>query len=55
LGFEPPILSYADVRQYAEDFLDEYQSKRSIPTPIEEIIEFDFEMDQDPPMFERSG
>jgi len=45
LGFEPPILSYDDVREHAEEFLAEYHSEESVPTPIEEIAEFDFGMD----------
>ena len=44
MGFEPPVLSYHEVRTYAEEFLDDYHSDRSVPTPIEEIVEFDFEM-----------
>ncbi len=44
MGFEPPILSYDDVRDYAEEFLAEYHSDGSVPTPIEEIVEFDFGM-----------
>ncbi len=45
MGFEPPVLSYHEVRTYAEEFLDEFHPDRSVPTPIEEIVEFDFEMD----------
>jgi len=45
LGVEPPDLSYDEVREYAEEFLDEYHSERSVSTPIEEIVEFDFEME----------
>ena len=45
MGFEPPVLSYDDVRGYAEEFLAEYHAKESVPTPIEEIVEFDFGMD----------
>ena len=45
MGFEPPVLSYHEVRTYAEEFLDEYHSDRSVPTPIEEIVEFDLDMD----------
>jgi hypothetical protein len=45
LGFEPPILSYEDIRDYAEEFLAEYHPQGSVPTPIEQIVEFDFGMD----------
>ena len=45
MGFEPPILSYDDVRDHAEEFLATYHSEGLVPTPIEEIVEFDFGMD----------
>ncbi len=45
MGFEPPILSYDQVRVYAEEFLAEYHPDGGVPTPIEEIVEFDFGLD----------
>ena len=35
-----PRLSYEDVRRSADAFLGEHHSSRSIPIPIEEIVEF---------------
>lgn len=43
--FSPAILSYLDVRSEAERFLTEYHGSRTIPIPIEEIVEFDLSMD----------
>lgn len=45
MAYDPPVLSYDDVRKHAEEFLDEFHKNRSIPTPIEEIVEFDFGME----------
>lgn len=45
MPYEPPILSYDDVREHADEFLGEYHADRSIPIPIEEIVEFDFGME----------
>jgi hypothetical protein len=45
LAYDPPVLTYDDIRRHAEEFLDEFHKDRSIPTPIEEIVEFDFEME----------
>lgn len=42
MGYDPPVLSYDDVREYAEEFLSEFHEDQSIPTPIEEIVEFDY-------------
>jgi hypothetical protein len=45
LAFKAPFLRYDDLRKCAEDFLAKYNPKRTIPVPIEEIIEFQFGMD----------
>ena len=42
--FRPAILSYDDLRRRAEEFLEEFHGERSLPVPIEEIVEFDFEL-----------
>ena len=39
-----PILSYEDIRSKADDFLAEFHPSREIPVPIEEIIEFQLDM-----------
>lgn len=41
----PERLAYEDIRQRANDFLSTYHPERSIPVPIEEIIEFQLGMD----------
>jgi hypothetical protein len=43
--FSPEALSYEDLRREAEEFLSEYHPSLSIPTPIEEIVEFDLGID----------
>jgi len=43
--FRPAILSYDDLRRRAEEFLEEFHRERSLPVPIEEIVEFDFELE----------
>jgi hypothetical protein len=43
--YEPLILSYDELRHHAEEFLAENYPETSIPIPIEEIVEFDFEME----------
>jgi hypothetical protein len=40
-----PFLTNEQLGAAAEQFLDEHHPSRSIPVPIEEIIEFDFGMD----------
>ena len=45
MTYVPQVLSYEDLRGQAEEFLSEYHPSLEIPTPIEEIVEFDFEMD----------
>lgn len=37
-----PIYSYEDLRKKADDFLHTYNLSGDIPVPIEEIVEFDF-------------
>lgn len=37
-----PIHSYEDLRKKADEFLDTYNPSGAIPVPIEEIVEFDF-------------
>lgn len=43
--FRPAILSYDDLRGLAEKFLEEFHEERTLPVPIEEIVEFDFELE----------
>lgn len=38
----PPHLSYNQIRKLAENFLDRYHHNLDLPIPIEEIVEFDF-------------
>ena len=45
MSFSPKVLSYEDLRREAEGFLSDYHSSLEIPTPIEEIVEFDLGMD----------
>ncbi len=41
MPFSPEVFSYDDLRREAEEFLSEYHPSLSIPTPIEEVVEFD--------------
>jgi Zn-dependent peptidase ImmA (M78 family) len=43
--FRPERLSYEKLRGLAEDFLSEFHEERTLPIPIEEIVEFDFEIE----------
>lgn len=43
--FRPAVLSYDDIRKLAEQFLVEFHDERTLPVPIEEIVEFDFELE----------
>jgi Zn-dependent peptidase ImmA (M78 family) len=45
LGWHRPVLSLDDIRREAADFLEEYHEEGTIPVPIEEIVEFDFQLD----------
>ena len=45
MEIKAPYFSYDVLRERAETFLDKYHSQRTIPIPIEEIVEFQFEMD----------
>lgn len=45
MAFSPARLSYDDLRVRAEDFLDEFHDERTLPVPIEEIVEFDFQIE----------
>jgi hypothetical protein len=45
MTFRPARLSYDDLRTRAERFLEEFHEERTLPVPIEEIVEFDFELD----------
>lgn len=40
-----PYLPYDVLRERAEDFLGRYHRSREMPVPIEEVVEFQFEMD----------
>lgn len=44
MTFRPRVLNYDQIRESAEEFLDEYHRDRTIPVPIEEIVEFDLSM-----------
>lgn len=37
-----PVYSYEDLRKKANEFLHEHHLSGNVPTPIEEIVEFDF-------------
>lgn len=43
--FQVPYLSYEDIRRHADAFLDQHHPDRSLPIPIEDIIEFKLRMD----------
>jgi len=45
MAIQAPFFSEADLRYRADRFLAEFHQDRSIPVPIERIIEYDFEMD----------
>lgn len=45
MPFRPQVLSYEDIRARAEDFLSEFHVERTLPVPIEEIVEFDFDIE----------
>ncbi len=45
MAFRRAILSYDDLRGRAEEFLSEFHEERTLPVPIEEIVEFDFELE----------
>jgi Zn-dependent peptidase ImmA (M78 family) len=45
VSFRPAVLSYDDLRRLAEEFLEEFHEERTLPVPIEEIVEFDFEIE----------
>lgn len=45
MAFRPRFLNYDDLRAEAERFLDEYHRDRSVPVPIESIVEFDLSID----------
>lgn len=45
MPFSPKVLSYDDIRRKAEEFLSDHHSSLEIPTPIEEIVEFDLGME----------
>ncbi len=44
-SLHPPVLSYADLRRRAGDFLRTHNSTATLPVPIEEIIELRLGMD----------
>ena len=43
--FQAPHRSYEDIRRYAEAFLDRHHPDRSLPIPIERVIEFQLGVD----------
>lgn len=45
MTFHPAVLSYDDLRRLSEEFLEEFHGERTLPVPIEEIVEFDFEIE----------
>ncbi len=45
MAFRPAVLSYGDLRERAAAFLEEFHEERTLPVPIEEIVEFDYEIE----------
>jgi len=45
VAFRPAVLSYKDLQKRAEEFLAEFHEERTLPIPIEEIVEVDFEIE----------
>ena len=45
MAFRPAVLSYDDLRKHAAAFLEEFHEERTLPVPIEEIVEFDYEIE----------
>lgn len=45
MPFTPGVLSYEDLRDEAEEFLNEYHPDLTLPIPIETIVEFDLDME----------
>lgn len=43
--FRPAVLSYEDLRRHAEEFLAEFHEEHTLPVPIEEIVEFYFQLE----------
>lgn len=43
-----PIRSYEDLRKKADEFLRTYNPSGTIPVPIEEIVEFEFNINIGP-------
>ncbi len=43
MAFSPEVFTYDNLRREAEEFLGEHHQSLSIPTPIEEIVEFDLQ------------
>jgi hypothetical protein len=43
--FHVPYLSYEDIRHAADTFLRQYHASGTVPVPIEEIIEFQLQID----------
>ena len=48
MAFHPAVLSYDALRRLAEEFLEEFHEERTLPVPIEEIVEFDFGIESVP-------
>ncbi len=48
MTFRPKRLTYDQIREEADGFLDEYHPDRTAPVPIEAIVEFDVSMDVRP-------
>ncbi len=45
MAFAPKFLSYDDLRPEADEFLSEYGGEDEIPVEIEQVVEFDFDME----------
>lgn len=45
MAFKAPFLRYDDLRRCAERFLQQYHPTRTIPVPIEQIVEISFGID----------
>lgn len=45
MAWEPPFLPDEELLRQAEEFLNEFNPDSEVPVPIEEIVEWDFEME----------
>lgn len=45
MSFRPTQLTYEEIREEAERFLEQYDPERNTPVPVEAIVEFDLSID----------